>query len=107
MKSKSLPLLLLALSSKPPESASTEIASYQENLRKYYSCYFNKYFGISDGQHQADRNRFVQGILETKRQEKETAPSDSCVEWICSANLKWKRLHRNDLPLMGPFFHGC
>ena len=60
------------------------------NFQRYYKCYFNKYFQIDDNGENQGRDAFVRELLKEALANKEKAPSNACVQWICDTNLLWK-----------------
>ena len=60
-----------------------------DNFRRYYRCYFNKYFQIEDGGSNLERDAFVRELLKEALSNNEKAPSGACVTWICDTDLLW------------------
>ena len=62
-----------------------------DRLRRYYACYFNKYFKLKpdENRFEADREIFVNYKIETSENEGEKAPTQSCVQWMCDPKMVW------------------
>ena len=62
-----------------------------DSMRRYYACYFNKYFKLPPGEKkfEADREVFVNYKIESSEKAGEKAPTQSCVEWMCDPQMVW------------------
>ena len=61
----------------------------EQQFRLYYSCYFNKYYGIPSNQSSSNRELFVSSLLVEAKAKEEEAPSEDCVVWMCEESLVW------------------
>ena len=61
-----------------------------DNFKKYYRCYFDKYFKHGDEATDTGREDFVEELLEEALMSDGLAPSTACVQWMCDGYLVWK-----------------
>ena len=61
----------------------------EQQFRLYYSCYFNKYYGIPSNQSSSNRELFVSSLLVEAKAKEEEAPSKDCVVRMCEESLVW------------------
>ena len=82
---------------------STEVdspGSSEDNLRKYYTCYINKYFQKDASSEDLQREIFVDQIVSEAIANKDPFPTDNCVEWICDDRVLWKISSNNSLEIL-------
>ena len=94
MNQKLLYLILLVLH----KSDSTD-QNPEETFRKFYTCYFAKYFNLPADQAQPQLESIVDSTVTEFLDLGEKVPTQDCLLWICDENLQWKRIMQDGLEI--------
>ena len=71
----------------------------EETFRKFYTCYFAKYFNLPADQVQPQLESIVDSTVKDFIDLGEKVPTQDCLQWICDEKLQWKRSMREGLEI--------
>ena len=78
----------------------TRSLATEENLRKYYTCYINKYFQKDVNSNDSGTETIVEQVVEEAIANKDPFPTENCVEWICDPRVLWKISNNRSLEIL-------